>query len=970
MKASILLSAIILLLVASVLIAADDNRSKTSDANLSQILDHDTYIDINSLLGFVYNDGTFCYDNDMVLGNVAGLYFPRGTEKTVIYSAGLWLGAKVNGQLRIAVAEYNSEYVPGPMTGGTFQPDSPDFKVYKINRGDDNANPDYLNWPTDQGAPVDQYGNPLHFGDQTLWSAYNDADPLSHNNDAGSTEPLGIEIQHTSGAFNRVGALGRTIFMKFLIINKGGNQLEDMYVSLWADPDIGHSGDDLIGCDTSLSLGYCYNDGTDNIYGEKAPAVGFTFLQGPLVDGLPDDSGKFMGQWYSGRKNLPMSSFNKYINGTDPHSPQESYNYMQGLEIFGNPVIDPNGDTTTFYHAGDPVTGTGWIDDASADRRYMLSAGPFNMMPGDSQEVIMAIVVGQGNNNLQSIVDLRQVAQHAQEVYLSDFSVPLPNDNYYAYGRGMDQAVDLIWGGGVETHYQDFMDQYGEFYVFEGYNIYQGETENGPWTKIMTFDMTAMESQMAFESVAGENTVNCYDDNGTTVCDTIPRPWDFNLIYNWVVDQQSGGLELKIVQSGNGSGIENHLVINEDHLAGGPLMNGIPYYFAVSPYLINIEDVHSEDSVFAGLNFLGFKMANLESSKSSFTVVPEADPEFPLSDTADHIQGNSDGMVIVEYVDFNVINTGYYTVTLNPDETWNLERDGMFLLTNQENQSGDYDYPVIDGIMPRVIGSNPGIASVLEIETSAGPIEPDNVFWSMNSSGDYYVSSDFTGSDQAAIERFNWRGNMENEAWEFRFTAQGSEYYDWTTDFKFPNRAPFEIWHFTADDTIPDQRDIFWIIDDDGSGGWSWGDRIYVGELEYPAEPLPPNAGDLGYVWDDDFHLGRLLFNDYSGMLDHPEFGTVVRFNTTKPNTTEDIFAFRVGGECGDANADQTVNITDAVYIVNFLFLNGSEPVPFESGDVNCDSKINLTDAVYMITYVFQGGHPPCDTDGDGNSDC
>ena len=35
---------------------------------------------------------------------------------------------------------------------------------------------------------------------------------------------------------------------------------------------------------------------------------------------------------------------------------------------------------------GDPVAGTGWLDTFATDRRMMLSAGPFTMEPGDSQE--------------------------------------------------------------------------------------------------------------------------------------------------------------------------------------------------------------------------------------------------------------------------------------------------------------------------------------------------------------------------------------------------------------------------------------------------------------------------------------------------------------------------------------------------------------------------------------------------------
>jgi hypothetical protein len=39
--------------------------------------------------------------------------------------------------------------------------DSLRYRVYKISKGDDQTNPDYAEWPTDFGAPIDENGNPL-----------------------------------------------------------------------------------------------------------------------------------------------------------------------------------------------------------------------------------------------------------------------------------------------------------------------------------------------------------------------------------------------------------------------------------------------------------------------------------------------------------------------------------------------------------------------------------------------------------------------------------------------------------------------------------------------------------------------------------------------------------------------------------------------------------------------------------------
>ncbi len=63
---------------------------------------------------------------------------------------------------------------------------------------------------------------------------------------------------------------------------------------------------------------------------------------------------------------------------------------------------------------------------------------------------------------------------------------------------------------------------------------------------------------------------------------------------------------------------------------------------------------------------------------------------------------------------------------------------------------------------------------------------------------------------------------------------------------------------------------------------------------------------------------------------------------------------------CGDADGSTGLNISDAVYLIAYIFSGGSVPVPLSSGDADCSGGVNISDAVYLIGYIFSGGVQPC----------
>src|SRR5687767_1502625 len=60
-----------------------------------------------------------------------------------------------------------------------------------------------------------------------------------------------------------------------------------------------------------------------------------------------------------------------------------------------------------------------------------------------------------------------------------------------------------------------------------------------------------------------------------------------------------------------------------------------------------------------------------------------------------------------------------------------------------------------------------------------------------------------------------------------------------------------------------------------------------------------------------------------------------------------------------DANADASRNISDAVFILGYLFTGGADPPCLEAADTNGDGSINITDAVFLLGFLFLGGSAP-----------
>ncbi len=61
----------------------------------------------------------------------------------------------------------------------------------------------------------------------------------------------------------------------------------------------------------------------------------------------------------------------------------------------------------------------------------------------------------------------------------------------------------------------------------------------------------------------------------------------------------------------------------------------------------------------------------------------------------------------------------------------------------------------------------------------------------------------------------------------------------------------------------------------------------------------------------------------------------------------------------GDANRDAAIDISDALGVLEYLFIGGARPYCLDAADANDDGSVNITDAIGLLDHLFLGGSRP-----------
>ena len=330
--------------------------------------------------------------------------WPSGSGVEYLWSAGTWIGAIKNGEPHVTTTAFSTEVRPGPTSIDRIyitQEDAPGGARHPSPNADDDGDgrfdEDRLNgYDDDLDGVVDE--DFAGISDQMFFCEYNDTDPAIPPANPEHVA-LGIRVEQSTFTWSDP-RIHNVLGVRYTIENQGVSPLDNVYLGLFADCDIGPrllenvSEDDRggfwegdvtaeLGGDVRtvrVSLGYMYDpDGDMN----RSPGyIGFVFLGARQASGSPVPQTLANFRIFAGRVSFEL--------GGDPNDDGERYQVLNGTSPQSLP--DP-----------DPITGIRPPVTVQRDEDYRIavSAGPIEIVePGDQVEVSYALVVGAGLDGL------------------------------------------------------------------------------------------------------------------------------------------------------------------------------------------------------------------------------------------------------------------------------------------------------------------------------------------------------------------------------------------------------------------------------------------------------------------------------------------------------------------------------------------------------------------------------------------
>lgn len=352
---------------------------------------YDYTLGLNNADALITDGGVFF--NDEAAGS-PGFAIPSGSQLNTIFSMAFWYGGvDANGQLKLSAQQYENlaDQFKGPLTlsGEIDASTQLIYSLYAVTQDEisfhlaNYLNPGYVplsnvvNWPAHGDVSINQDyylapfvdvdgdGNynamagdyPCIRGDQAVFLIMND----KGNVHASGGDPLGIEMHYMFYEYDEsFGDLANTIFVYGKVINRGTQTIQDFKTSVFMDGDIGYSGDDYFGSDSTRNLMYFYNgDNFDESaagtagYQMAPPAAGIVSLTHDFESmGFVEDAAVTASGYWNAMNAMTNNSVTwahpgsftpiKFMYPDDPSDPSQPYSEVAQ----GNPPGDRKGIAT------------------------------------------------------------------------------------------------------------------------------------------------------------------------------------------------------------------------------------------------------------------------------------------------------------------------------------------------------------------------------------------------------------------------------------------------------------------------------------------------------------------------------------------------------------------------------------------------------------------------------------------------
>ena len=594
-----------------------------------------TNLDINNVRARIMNGGDMWWDLvGQPMYEVPKVTEAGETRKTALFAGALWIGGyDPSGNLRAAAMTYRQQnswdFFPGPLdpaTGSISESECLRWdKIFQVTREEIEAyeesgfatgklTDNLTEWPAYNPAkginqPLapfidgdgDGYYNPEDgggdypdvYGDQTLWFVYNDRGNTHTETDALA---IGLQVQTQAFAFATNDEINNMTFYEQKIINRAKSKLEKVYFGQWVDADLGYAYDDYVGCDTTRSLGICYNgDDFDEGafgYGNNPPSVGVDFFQGPLADpndGVDNDKDGIIDE---PNEQIIMSKFVYYNNDwSTTGNPSEGihfYYYLEGKWKNGASIrYGGNGASSNPAGSWGPLAGQpynymfpadpripqpAWSEKSAgnnpADRRFLQTAGPFTLNPGAVNYITVGVVWARASSggNTGSYDLLLLADDKAQKLYNNEFKLIDGPDAPDITIQELDREliISLENTAPIEKYYDSVLNENEEYvsYKFQGYLIYQLKSSSITTAELDDPDKARLAARV--DIVDGVNQV-------------------VNRVFDPVV---SAYIPTQMVDNQGDNGIKHTFRMTADLFSSGDdrLVNFKPYYYLILSY--------------------------------------------------------------------------------------------------------------------------------------------------------------------------------------------------------------------------------------------------------------------------------------------------------------------------------------------------------------------------------------------------